>query len=520
MSPQPVRKQKSGTLSAWGGAVAVVFVLALFAFLSYSYWKNAAASNARDAANAFESDFEESSALLQRELVLKTQKLDAFVAFFAGSGEVDSEEFSLFATSVMKDEGTSVVCWMAESGQEKFIHYGSDEAKRGSHCENIDFLELAKVELEPYPRISLTAFAGSKSGGQKGFLRFAFNIDTLLPKEKKANLSDYLLVSGLVENSVTVYGVAEIGLVPVLPSALAGADLRYTQLGRFDDFDFLYAAKRNKSSLSLKSVPAAVSALLLLLGLVIATYLRSQILQKKKISVEVERRTDELSQFAYRTSHDLRAPLATVMRLCKAVEEDVEDGELDDVPANVGKIADHAGRLDRLVGDIFDLTYADLADVPLEPVNLLALCNEVFQNVESSYPGKGVDMRTNIEVTSSLLLPRVRLLQILENLVSNSVKYSDSNKEGPFVEVGARMRDDKVEISISDNGVGIPKKYIGRAFKMFERFHPELSSIGSGLGMVIVKKNVENLGGEISLESSPQGTRVTVLLLSKLEKPI
>jgi signal transduction histidine kinase len=129
----------------------------------------------------------------------------------------------------------------------------------------------------------------------------------------------------------------------------------------------------------------------------------------------------------------------------------------------------------------------------------------------------GITLDTNLcsviltdNTQKSISLPRVRLTQIIENLVSNGIKYRDQDKQQAFVKVKATNDEDHLYITVEDNGQGIPDKYKGYVFDMFKRFHPQ-SEPGSGLGLNIVLKHIEALNGNIDLKSTEkQGTVFTI----------
>jgi len=108
-------------------------------------------------------------------------------------------------------------------------------------------------------------------------------------------------------------------------------------------------------------------------------------------------------------------------------------------------------------------------------------------------------------------LEKGRITQILENIVSNGIKYRDSEKGQSYVRIVIRGEDDGIRLLIEDNGIGIPEKHQGEVFTMFKRFSPS-HSFGSGLGMAIVKKHIEFLKGNIEFTSSEAGTVFNVYL--------
>ena len=104
---------------------------------------------------------------------------------------------------------------------------------------------------------------------------------------------------------------------------------------------------------------------------------------------------------------------------------------------------------------------------------------------------------------------KTRIAQVIENIVSNSIKYMDKNKDTQFVDIDVSDSGTDIQIRITDNGLGIPDKFHNELFTMFKRFHPDVAS-GSGLGLSIVQKNVDNMGGTIDIASSSAGTTFSI----------
>ena len=213
---------------------------------------------------------------------------------------------------------------------------------------------------------------------------------------------------------------------------------------------------------------------------------------------------EELAQFSYRTSHDLKAPLITVQGLSSAIIEDIEDKDYESAKTYCLKINKQVKKLEDLVTDILDLAKADLEKDPKrEEVNLNNLVDEIENKLEILHSNNNVQIKNKVDPSHTLFLSKVRILQLLENLISNSIKYCNPERSNKYVIISSEDAGDSMHIFVKDNGVGIPKEYHGRVFDMFQRFHPELAS-GSGLGMHITRKHIESMNGRISFESSKE----------------
>ena len=283
----------------------------------------------------------------------------------------------------------------------------------------------------------------------------------------------------------------------------------HTDLGLENEFEWNYVHKNGTKFPVLLTVTALFDGSGSAVGYVGVAKDLSELRATEK---QLRRSNDELAQFAYRTSHDLKAPLATIKGLTAFMAEDLETGDLEEVKINIEKVHSKAKKLESLVVDILDLAKSDLQNESYHNVDLAALLLSVFEDHAELLDETGVVFEAEASNDIFFMTQPVRLHQVLANLVVNSIKYRDPTKLKPFVKVTCKM-DDGLKISVRDNGIGIPVDCQHRLFDMFARFHPDLEQ-GSGLGMSIVKKNVEALMGKISFESSPAGTTVVLNLPS------
>ena len=232
-------------------------------------------------------------------------------------------------------------------------------------------------------------------------------------------------------------------------------------------------------------------------------------------SAALKRANDELIQYSYRASHDLRGPITTAKRLAQAVSEDIDDGELEEACENAKKIVAQMQRLEGNVSSILDLARADLKHEGIEKVNLADVLDGICDGLESDISCFGIKIIRNLAV-QHVYIQRPRIRQILDNLIANAVKYHAKCPDGRYVSITTKMVDSTLKICVRDNGQGIAEEFHDRIFDPFCRFSSE--SAGSGLGLAIVKKHIDTLEGDISLESSTDGTMFTVLIPVNPEK--
>ncbi len=220
---------------------------------------------------------------------------------------------------------------------------------------------------------------------------------------------------------------------------------------------------------------------------------------------------EELTQFAYSASHDLKALLASIAGALRICQEDLRDGSADEVFTNLSRSQQMAERLAQRIEDMLSLARADQCEDNLEPVNVAAIVDDEWATVGGMVLDDDVELRTDYQHEEPILTVRVRFSAIIENLLSNAWKYRDPTKGRPVIAVETRSKDDMFILKVRDNGIGIPVDCHHKVFKLFQRFSDN-DSPGSGLGLALVQKNARQLGGNVTFKSSPAGTVFTVSL--------
>ena len=214
----------------------------------------------------------------------------------------------------------------------------------------------------------------------------------------------------------------------------------------------------------------------------------------------------ELESFAYSVAHDLRAPLRGMRGFSQALLEEHADA-LDETARDYAvRISRGAERLDELINDL--LAYSRLArdEVRVERVDLDGLVAEVLRHMDS----RSEQGLAAVEVGRPLpavLGHRAVLAQVLTNLVGNAMKFVPPGAR-PRVHIWAEDQGGAARIWVEDNGIGIRAEHRDKIFRVFERLHGQKAYPGTGIGLAIVKKGVERLGGAAGVESEPgRGSR-------------
>ena len=223
----------------------------------------------------------------------------------------------------------------------------------------------------------------------------------------------------------------------------------------------------------------------------------------EKIQAEQNRR-----EFTANVSHELKTPLQSIIGSADLIESGLVKPE--DMPRFIGHIKTDAARLVSLVSDIIRLSQLDEnTEMNWENVDALSVAKEALEMVGPIAESRNISLTIKGEPAPLTSVHKL-LYDIIYNLCDNAVKY---NKEGGFVKVNVKTAGDKVQVAVSDNGVGIAPADQSRVFERFYRVDKSHSreSGGTGLGLSIVKHAVAYLKGSISLESTlGKGTTITV----------
>lgn len=228
---------------------------------------------------------------------------------------------------------------------------------------------------------------------------------------------------------------------------------------------------------------------------------------KADLELQVQRRTEklretiqELEGFTYSITHDMRAPLRAMQGFAQLLLNEYQT-KLDGEGVNhLQRISSAASRLDSLIVDVLNYGKIVRAETPLHVIDLDILVRDIIRD----YPAFN-ESKADIHIAGRL--PHVRgneafLTQILSNLLDNAVKFVRPGTV-PRIHISADVRPDAVRICVRDNGVGIDPRHQERIFKLFERLHASDEYSGTGVGLAIVRKAVQRLGGRAGVESEP-----------------
>jgi PAS domain S-box-containing protein len=207
--------------------------------------------------------------------------------------------------------------------------------------------------------------------------------------------------------------------------------------------------------------------------------------------------TAQMEEFSYTVSHDLRTPLRAMAIYSAALIEDYSSNLPEEALHHLKRIAENATRLDKMVLDVLSYSRVARAEIQLENISLNNLVASLIDPYRAMLPLKGeIQIDPLMDVTGH----KSSLAQALNNLISNALKFVPPGV-APHVHIWTEPRDSQVRIWVQDNGIGIAPKYQHRLFGMFERIHPQLHYEGNGVGLAIVRRATERMGGSVGVES-------------------
>ena len=213
---------------------------------------------------------------------------------------------------------------------------------------------------------------------------------------------------------------------------------------------------------------------------------------------QVEEVNQELDDFTYIVSHDLKEPLRSIDAFSRFIADDYGKFLDDDGMMYIDRVRSNAGRMQKLIEDLLEVSRLERSQNPFAPAEIKTLVEDAKQRLEYAIIEKKVEVVVGNDFPT-ISCDKHRLGEVFYNLMSNALKFLD--KEKSVIEVGCVDKDEEFHFFIKDNGIGIEEKYFSKIFQIFQRLGKREQYEGTGAGLTIVKKIVEMHGGRIWVES-------------------
>lgn len=223
----------------------------------------------------------------------------------------------------------------------------------------------------------------------------------------------------------------------------------------------------------------------------------TQALEKNRIALE--RSNDELEQFVYTVSHDLKAPLVTSMGFIGIIRKLADQGKYEQAIEKLDKVTLSIERMGQLTNDLLELSRIGRIDVDMKKIDLNVLLKQLAQSQQEQLQSAGLQfvIQPGLPV---IVGNESRILQLFENILTNAMKYVRNPEQAPMLEIGSAIDQNSHLIYCKDNGPGIELAFQQKVFALFYRLDTQPE--GTGIGLAIAKKVMKSHGGDIWIESS------------------
>lgn len=240
------------------------------------------------------------------------------------------------------------------------------------------------------------------------------------------------------------------------------------------------------------------------------------ITESRKRERELKDKNEELERFTYTVSHDLKSPLVTIKGFIGMLEQDLAAHNEDNIIDDINRIKSATDKMSNLLSDLLELSRIGRIINPPVVVSMGAIITDALELVSGALKERGVEVEV-AENLPNVFVDKQRIVEVWQNLIENAVKFF-GKQQNPKINIGFIKEDTKFIFSITDNGVGIDKKYHSTVFGLFNKL--EGKTEGTGIGLALVKRIIEVHGGEIWVESEGggKGTKFSFSISSRVMK--
>jgi PAS domain S-box-containing protein len=218
----------------------------------------------------------------------------------------------------------------------------------------------------------------------------------------------------------------------------------------------------------------------------------------KTTNAELTNANEELEQFTSIVSHDLQEPVRTIQSFLQLIDIKLGEEQTTDLKVYIGKAVNAANRMKDLIKNLLNYSQLSRGEIVKEEVNVNDILVEAMQNIRTSIDINKAEITIDNDV-KTIYADRIQVVQLLQNLISNALKFTDARR--PEINIRAGSENGFVKFAVSDNGIGIAETDRGKVFEIFRRLHTTKHYPGTGIGLSICKKIVDRHNGKIWVDS-------------------
>jgi hypothetical protein len=216
---------------------------------------------------------------------------------------------------------------------------------------------------------------------------------------------------------------------------------------------------------------------------------------------ELKSKNKELETFTYTVSHDLKAPLRGISGYATLLMEDYSNQLDDEARRYLDNLVNSSERMSQLIEDLLAYSRVERREIKKSTVNLNEMVDKITTEYQHGLLAENLQFKKEIEY-DTVFTDQEALSQALRNLIDNAVKFT-RERQNPQIWIRSEQLEDHCLISVEDNGIGFDMKYYDKIFEIFQRLHLSEDYPGTGVGLAVVRKAVERLGGKIWAVSTP-----------------
>lgn len=246
---------------------------------------------------------------------------------------------------------------------------------------------------------------------------------------------------------------------------------------------------------------------------------KMQELNEKNIELQKYIKSNmQLENFAHIASHDLKAPLRTIVSFSQLLERSIQSKMTETEAEYLNFITNSTQNLYVLVNDLLTYSKVNSSAKELELININVLLESLLAELRSNINEKKAIIYTDCPI-HFIVADKVKIRQLFQNLIVNAIKFSKPSKP-PVIYINAFEKENVWQFSVSDNGIGISKEYHEKVFMLFRKLNPVTEYQGSGIGLAVCKLIVEQHAGEIWIDSKPEEGTTFHFTIKKEQSPL